>query len=98
MPDYRYAYTIYVKTDGTLLVDTSTSDASLVERTANLYDIADSARKLSADIERRVYIEEVAAILAPAASPEPADAVREALKERGITPEAPTDSDSAATE
>lgn len=98
MPDYRYVYTVAVKHDGTLLVEPSVGDATTVERTANLYDIADSARKLSTDMERRIQVEEIVAYLAPTAPAEPADAIREALKGRGITPETPSDSDSAPAE
>lgn len=94
MTDTRFQYTVSVKVDGSVTIDPSIPEGmeDKVDREASAIDIIDSARKLTADLERSMVFQGLSEALAglfPAPEPSVGQRVAEALKER--TAEEPTD-------
>lgn len=92
-PDTRFQFTVTVLQDGGVSVDTKIPEGKETEvvREANIIDIVDTSRKLIADLERQLTMEmlnQIIEALAPKETPTVSGAVKEALKERGIVPEA----------
>jgi hypothetical protein len=91
MPDTRIRFVVTVGTDGMVKVDPTIPEEmkDAIEREANIIDIIDASRKLVSDLERQMVLDGISAVLT-ALTPEPmptvTDTVKEALKERGITP------------
>jgi hypothetical protein len=93
MPNTRFQFNVSVLTDGSVSVDPNIPEDKKedVAREANIIDIIDASRKLIADLERQLTMEmmnQVLEALSPKEAPTVSGAVKEALKERGITPEA----------
>lgn len=93
MPDIRFQYTVSVNEDGSVLIDPTIPEdkKDVISREATAIDIIDASRKLVADLERQITLDTInSAIssLSPAPEPTVPETVKEALKERGITPEA----------
>lgn len=94
MPDIRFQYTVSVKEDGSVLIDPSVPEdkTDAISREATAIDIIDASRKLVADLERQITLDTInlaISSLSPAPEPTVSEIVNEALKERGIAPEAP---------
>ena len=95
MTNYRYQFTVSVKTDGGVDIEPrEVGEDGVVETTANIFNIIDTARKLAADLERQVLLDSVRQSLLEALPPidaplPPSAVVKDALAERGITPEVP---------
>jgi hypothetical protein len=93
MPNTRFQFNVSVLTDGSVSVDPNIPEDKKedVAREANIIDIIDASRKLIADLERQLNMEmmnQMLEALAPKEAPTVSGAVKEALKERGIVPEA----------
>lgn len=92
MTDVSYRYLVEVMVDGAILVHPEIP-TELVEadRVATAPDIVSSSYKLAHDIDQQILVDRVSTTILSALTPAPAqetpDKVREALKERGITPE-----------
>lgn len=97
MTDLLYVYAVLVNTDGSINIDTNIPDTLDVVRGATLSDIADSVRKISADVERDLAVSSVVSRVTEALAPKPqatAGLVSEALAKRKLVdsaPEAPAD-------
>ena len=93
MPDIRFQFTISVSTSGAVTIDPKIPEgmSEAVEREANIIDIIDTSRKLISDLERQMVIDGLNNVISALSPEEPAkvsETVKDALKERGITPEA----------
>jgi hypothetical protein len=86
----NYQYTIIVKEDGAIEIDTKVPEGVEVKKEAGVFDIIDSSRKCVSDLERSLIVEGVSQALRsliPAEDPSVADRVASALKDRGFTPD-----------
>jgi hypothetical protein len=92
-PTSRFQYTVTVSVDGSVLIDPKVPEDKTedVLREATIIDIMDTSRKLISDLERQILMDGLNEVISSLSPQEPAkvsDTVKDALKERGITPEA----------
>lgn len=95
MPKTRFQYTVSVEETGAVAIDPKIPEdlKENIEREATVVDIIDSSRKLIADLERQMMfdgmnstVNTILGVLIPEEPTTVADTVKDALKERGITP------------
>jgi hypothetical protein len=88
--DFRYL--VEVLPDGTINVHTELpNDGVEVRRIATPSDVVHISQRLAYDVGQQLLVEQISntvlSNLMPQPAPEVSDKVREALKDRGITPE-----------
>lgn len=99
MTDTSYRYLVEVKVDGTILVHPEIpAELEEADRVATAPDIVASSLKLAHDIDQQIVVDRVTGAvsslaesllqaLVPAPEATVPDQLRDALKERGITPD-----------
>ena len=82
------AFTVIVNTDGTFSVNLKqTGEIIEVNREATSYDVFITLQSIVKELETQMLVDRIVNALTPTAEPTVPDAIKEKLKERGITPQ-----------
>ena len=87
MPNPLFLYVVVQNDDGSINVDTNVPEGVTVARQATQLDVLDASRKITADLDRQVIVDDITRTIAQqqavsTAEPTPAQRVGQALAQR----------------